>query len=84
MKKITRNITKYDEYTESYFTEEVVEYEIVTKFYQWLARKFPRRLIYFCYIEFMAFCTTHGEGTSITPDDMIFSKATKIWETYNK
>ena len=83
MKKITRNITKYDEYTESYFKEEVVEYRFIVEFYRWLSYRLPKRLVYFCFINFIGFCTTHGEGTSMTPDEITFSKAIKIWETYN-
>lgn len=82
MKYITRTIPDYDEYTQSWFSKEVTEYELATKFYQWIAGKLPKRLIYFCYIRLMAFATTHGEGVNTTPDQMTFSKAIDIWEQY--
>lgn len=83
MKKTTRNINRFDEWSNSWFTDEVTEYEIVTKIYQWIADKLPKRLIYFCYIRFMAFATTHGEGQKMTPNEITFSKAVEIWERYN-
>lgn len=44
----------------------------------------PPGLVYFAYIRFMAFATTHGAGTSMTPDSMTFTQAVRIWETYHK
>lgn len=82
MRKITRWVDKYEEYTGSWFKDPVVEYEFVTELYQWLARKLPKRFVLMCYIQVIAFATTHGEGTKITPDEMTFSKAVKIWESY--
>ncbi len=79
---MVRKINKYDEYTQSWFTEDVYESETATKVYQWIAEHLPKRLVYFCYIRFLAFATTHGEGTQMTPDEMTFSKATEIWESY--
>ena len=77
-----RNINHFDNYTNSWFTDEVYENEFVTKFYQFIANLLPRRLIYFCYIRLMAFATTHGEGIYMQPDQITFSKAIEIWEQY--
>lgn len=78
-----RNISRFDVWSNSWFLDEVEEYELVTKFYQWVAGILPKRLIYFCYIRFMAYVTTHGEGERMTPDEMTFSKAIEIWESHN-
>lgn len=78
-----RNINRFEVWSNSWFTDEVEENEVVTKMYQWIADKLPKRLVYFCYIRFMAYATTHGEGERITPDEMTFSKAVEIWESYN-
>ena len=83
MRTITRNINRFDEWTQSWFTNPVTEYEFMTKIYQWIAGKLPKRLVYFCYIHFMAYVTTHGEGLSMTPDEVTFSKAVEIWEAHN-
>jgi len=40
----------------------------------------PPRLVYFCYIRFMSHATTWKDGKSLTPDEVTFSKATKLWE----
>ena len=77
-----RTINKFDEWTNSWFAVEVEENETVNKIYQWIADKLPKRLIFFCYVRFMAFATTHGEGVKMTPDEMGFSKAVEIWESY--
>lgn len=84
MKTITRNVNHFDERTNSWFTDPVTEYVIVNDFYQWIADKIPKRLVYFCFIRFMAYATTHGEGTRMTPDEITFSKAIEIWEAYNE
>ena len=83
MKKIIRKVNRFEVWSNTWFTDEVVEYEAVTKTYQWIAEHLPKRLVYFCYIRFLAFATTHGEGTQMTPDEMTFSKAVEIWESYN-
>lgn len=83
MKKTTRNINRFDEWSNCWFTDPVVEYEIMTRLYQWIASKLPKRLVYFCFINFMAYATTHGEGTMMSPDEITFSKAVEIWESYN-
>lgn len=83
MKTITRNVSRFDEWSNSWFYDEVTEYELVNKFYQWVASILPKKLIYFCYINFMAYVTTHGEGERMTPDEMTFSKAVEIWESHN-
>ena len=83
MKKTERNVNHFDEWTNSWFTDVVTEYEIVTKFYQWLASKLPKRLVYFCFIHFMAYATSHGDGVTMSPDEMTFSKAVEIWESHN-
>lgn len=55
------------------------------KIYQKLAYFLPSRLIYFCYIRFMAHATTTDEGSRMTPDEMTFGKATELWErSYGK
>ena len=79
-----RIISEYDEYTDSWFVREVEESEIMYKFYEWLAYKLPTRLVYFCYIRFMAFVTTRDEGEKLSPDEMTFSLANDIWQRYNK
>lgn len=78
-----RNINRFDEWSNSWFTDEVEESEMATKIYQWIAEKLPKRLVYFCYIRFMAYATTHGEGEKMAPDEITFSKAVEIWESYN-
>lgn len=83
MKTITRNINRFDEWSNSWFTDPVTEYVLVNDIYQWIADMLPKKLVYFCYIRFMAFATTHGEGERITPDEMTFSKAVEIWESHN-
>lgn len=83
MKTITRNINRFDEWSNSWFTDQVTEYVLVNNIYQWIADKLPKKLIYFCYIRFMAYVTTHGEGEFMQPDEMTFSKATEIWESHN-
>lgn len=83
MKKITRQINMFNVWSNSWFTEQVIEYEVITKLYQWIANKLPKKLVYFCYIRFMAFASTHGEGEKMTPDEITFSKAVEIWEAYN-
>lgn len=83
MKTITRNINRFDEWTNSWFTDPLTEYVIVNDFYQWCASKLPKKIVYFCYINFMAYVTTHGEGKSMTPDEVTFSKAVEIWEAHN-
>ena len=50
------------------------------KFYQHVAQLLPPKLVYFCYIRFMAHATTTDEGQKITPDGMTFSKAVELWE----
>jgi len=40
----------------------------------------PAKLVYHCYIRFLAHATSTDEGRSMTPDEMTFSKATEIWE----
>lgn len=83
MKKITRNINRFDEWSNSWFTDKVTEYVVVNNIYQWIAGKLPKKLVYFCYIRFMSYATTHGEGQKMTPDEITFSKAVEIWESYN-
>jgi hypothetical protein len=83
MKKITRKVNHFDTWTNSWFTDTVTEYEFVTKIYQWIASMLPKRLLYLCYIHFMAYVTTHGEGSKLSPDEITFSKAVEIWENYN-
>lgn len=48
--------------------------------YQKIAHLLPAKLIYFCYIRFMANATTLDEGSYMTPDEMTFSKANELWE----
>ena len=83
MKKIKRKENNFDTWTNSWFTDTVTEYEFVTKIYQWIASMLPKRLLYLCYIHFMAYVTTHGEGSKLSPDEITFSKAVEIWENYN-
>lgn len=83
MKKITRQINMFSVWSNSWFTEQVIEYEVINKLYQWIANKLPKKLVYFCYIRFMAFASTHGEGEKMMPDEITFSKAVEIWEAYN-
>ncbi len=83
MKKITRRINRFSEWSNSWFIDEVEEYVLVNDIYQWVASKLPKKLIYFCYINFMAYVTTHGEGIRMTPDEITFSKAVEIWESHN-
>ena len=83
MKTTTRNINRFDTWSNSWFTDPVTEYVVVNNIYQWIADKLPKKLVYFCYIRFMAYATTHGEGERMTPDEMGFSKAVEIWESYN-
>ena len=83
MKITTRKINRFDEWTNSWFTDEVTEYEAVNKFYQWVANLLPRKLVFFCYMQFMAYVTTHGEGERMTQDEVGFSKAIEIWESHN-
>lgn len=75
-------MNKYDEYTQSWFSEVVYENDTINNIYQWIAGHLPKKLVYFCYIRFLAFATSHGEGSGITPDEMTFSKAVEIWESY--
>lgn len=83
MKTITRNINRFDEWSNSWFTDPVTEYVVVNNIYQWIADRLPKKLIYFCYIRFIAYVTTHGEGERMTPDEIGFSKAVEIWESHN-
>jgi hypothetical protein len=83
MKKMVRNINRFDDWSNSWFTDEVTEYEIATKIYQWIAKKLPKRLIYFCYIRFMSFASTHGSGCKKSPNDICFDEAVDIWESHN-
>ncbi len=83
MKICTRNINRFDEWTNSWFTDQVTEYVLVNNIYQWIADRLPKKLVYFCYIRFMAYVTTHGEGEFMQPDEMSFSKAVEIWESHN-
>ena len=54
-------------------------------FYHKIARMMPKKLVYFCYINFMAHATTTDEGRKMTPDEMTFAKAVELWErTYGK
>lgn len=82
MRKIIRKINKYDYYTETFFLEEVKEYEFVTEFYQWLARKLPKRFVLMCYVQVMAFVTTHGYGVKKTPEEIGYTDAVSLWESY--
>lgn len=50
------------------------------KIYQYIAHKLPPRLVYFCFIRFMAHGTTYKDGTYYQPDEMSFSKACELWE----
>ncbi len=36
MKKITRQINMFNVWSNSWFTEQVIEYEVITKLYQWV------------------------------------------------
>lgn len=83
MKTITRNVNRFDEWSNSWFTDPVEEYVIVNNVFQWIADKLPKKLVYFCYIRFMTYVTTHGEGEFMTPDEIGFSKAVEIWEAHN-
>ncbi len=47
---------------------------------QFIAGLLPARIIYFCYIRFMAEVTTFEEGRTLTPDQVTFSKATNLYE----
>lgn len=44
----------------------------------------PSSIVYWAYIRFISFGTTHDEGVKYHPDEMTFSKATEIWERNNK
>lgn len=83
MKKITRNINRFDTWSNSWFNDPVTEYVFVNRIYQWIASKLPKKLVYFCFISFIAYVTTHGEGSNLSPDEITFSKAVEIWEGYN-
>jgi hypothetical protein len=50
------------------------------KLYFKIAYWLPPKLIYFCYIRFMAHATTWKEGSTMTPDEIGFSKAIEFWE----
>lgn len=52
----------------------------MNKFYQFVAHLLPSKLVYFCYIRFLAHATTTDEGQKMTPDEMTFSKAVELWE----
>jgi hypothetical protein len=39
-----------------------------SKFYQWLAFKLPRRLVYWCAIRLIAFATTGKYGSTVVPE----------------
>lgn len=52
----------------------------MNKFYEKIAYYLPHKLVYFCYIRFMANATTTDEGCKMTPDEMTFTKATELWE----
>ena len=78
-----RIIKDYCEYTDSWFGLEVEDSEFVDKIYQKITNLLPTRLIYFCYFRFMAFATTHDEGSKMTSDEITFSKATEIWSRYH-
>jgi len=52
--------------------------------WQKIAHWLPKKLVYFAFIRFWAFATTHDEGCKMTPDEMTWSKASEIWERYNK
>ena len=83
MKKLTRNIDRSDSWSNSWFSDQVTEYVVVTKVYQCIAGKLPKRLLYLCYMQFMAYVTTHGEGSKLSPNEITFDKAVEIWESYN-
>ena len=68
MKKLTRNINRFDSWSNSWFSDQVTEYVFVTKVYQCIAGKLPKRLLYLCYMQFMAYVTTHGEGSKLSPN----------------
>ncbi len=49
------------------------------KFYQWLANRLPRKLVYFAYIRLHAAATT-GKYSHRCPDEVDWSEALKAWE----
>lgn len=49
------------------------------KITQFVVDLLPERVIYFAYIRFMAYVTTHDVGVAMTPDEVTFSKAMGIW-----
>lgn len=48
--------------------------------YQRIAHLLPAKLVYYCYIRFVANATSLDEGSTVTPDEMSFSKACELWE----
>lgn len=50
------------------------------KFWQWVANRLPKRLVYFCSIRLMAHATTGEYSSTITPRLTII-KALKRWES---
>lgn len=52
----------------------------MNNFYQKLAHLLPQKIVYFCYIRFMAEVTTYEEGGTYHPNDMNFEKANELWE----
>lgn len=83
MKKYTRRINHFDEWTQSWFAVDITEYPFIESLCQNIAHILPKKIVYYCYVRFLAFATTHGEGENISPDNMSYSKAVEIWESYN-
>lgn len=50
------------------------------KLCQWIAAKLPKRLVLFTYIQLMAEVTTFGEGKKLSPDEITYSTAYKLFE----
>ena len=50
------------------------------KFYQWLAFKLPKRLVYWCYIRVHSYATTTEEFKDKTPDEVNWHQALEAWK----
>lgn len=52
----------------------------MNNFYNWLARFLPQRLVFYAFFRFWAHATTTGEGRTMIPDEMMWTKAIELWE----
>ncbi len=37
-------------------------------FWYWIVRRLPKRLVYFCFMHVMAYCTTRKYGDTVVPE----------------